>query len=83
MGSYKDRIEVERAGWSLAAIRQAKNVRAHQRNLARRAKWRAEADARNAACRSMSPADRVELLDYRLGRGAGATRERLRLSLAE
>lgn len=49
MGSYKDRIEAEQCNMTLGMIRARKNARCHQRNLDRKAQWRAEAEARKAA----------------------------------
>jgi hypothetical protein len=56
-----------------------KNVRTHARNMARKAKRRAEADARNANWRSLTAAQKIADLD---ARGHVAKRQRARIQAA-
>jgi hypothetical protein len=53
----------------------------HHKNILRQAREQRhiEADARKTKSNTLSPKQRLHLLDERLGKGVGATRERARL----
>ena len=84
MGAYKDRIEKDRERRGISpghpSIAVAKNTRTKARNAQRKVdniKRHAEYAAKNA---KLTPQERLEVLDKRLGVGVGAKSERKKLS---
>jgi hypothetical protein len=63
----------------VAGRSQEKNQRSRDRNLARKAQLRAEAESRNEHWNRLSPSNKLDALDYRLGQGIGATKQREKL----
>lgn len=63
-----------------AEIREDKCVRSHERNLARKATKRAQAQARQELRDARSSQEQLAVLDARFGKNKGAKKERARLA---
>lgn len=77
--THKHAMDMQRGGLSPEAKRQANNQRRKAAALTRKARLRAETEVRQRERDKLSPAEQLQRLDWRLGNGKGAKRERSRL----
>lgn len=78
--TYKINLEKSRGISSPEQIRISKNSRTRARNDARNAQLRQEAEDRNKEFNLLSPAEKWEYLDLKLGRNRGAVKQRIKLA---
>lgn len=78
--SHAKGVSLSNAGRTAADIRAAKNSRSAKRNADRKEQRIAEATARNAKWRGLTPAQQIEVLDARFGKGCGAAKQRAKIA---
>ena len=80
--THKRNVEQQQSRLSPEAIRANKCERTKARRAAVSRELQAEAQARTDAWRSLSYEEQLKRLDYRLGKGVGATKQRARIAEA-
>lgn len=82
MGVYKDKVEAGHVAQklSLEEIRRNKCERCKVRNQNRRTEKQRRAEELRAERGKLSPKQQLQRLDWRLGKGVGAKKERARLA---
>jgi hypothetical protein len=82
MGKYADQVNRQNQHLSQLAVREQKNQRCKQRSAERRAERRLRAEEMTEGWRSQSFEEQLKSLDFRLGKGVGAKKQRARIAKA-